>query len=176
MPLEIISDWVPKFISQFRTTLFKICGTKIKLSITYHLEIDGQTKWIEPLRTCFDYMFIRDNNLGTSDYIFVIVYNQRLHSSDCSPFFALYGQDYKTPITILTPSTRYIHWELSSSKELYLSAMSCLLQFINFSWSQFQHKDLLKGGVYLSWSNLTQCKDLRSGVVWLPCTTPSWVV
>ena len=44
MPSEIISDRDCKFVSEFWTTLFKICGTEIKLSTAYHPKIDGQTK------------------------------------------------------------------------------------------------------------------------------------
>jgi hypothetical protein len=44
MPSEIISDRDRKFVSEFWTTLFKMCGTKIKLSTAYHPETDGQTE------------------------------------------------------------------------------------------------------------------------------------
>lgn len=42
MSLEIISDRDPKLVSEFRIRLFKMCGTKIKLSTAYHLDIDGK--------------------------------------------------------------------------------------------------------------------------------------
>jgi hypothetical protein len=44
MPSEIINDRDCKFVSEFWTTLFKMCGTKIKLSTAYHPETDGQTE------------------------------------------------------------------------------------------------------------------------------------
>jgi hypothetical protein len=44
MPSEIISDRDCKFVSEFWTILFKMCGTKIKLSTAYHPETDGQTE------------------------------------------------------------------------------------------------------------------------------------
>ena len=44
IPREIISDRDRKFMSEFWTTLFKLCGIKIKLSSAYHLEMDGQTE------------------------------------------------------------------------------------------------------------------------------------
>lgn len=31
-------------MSNFFTKLYKLCGTKIKLSIAYHIETDGQTE------------------------------------------------------------------------------------------------------------------------------------
>jgi hypothetical protein len=44
MPSEIISDRDRKFVSEFWTTLFKMFGTKIKLSTAYHPKTNGQTK------------------------------------------------------------------------------------------------------------------------------------
>ncbi len=44
IPREIISDRDRKFVSEFWTILFKLCGTKIKLSSAYHPESDGQTE------------------------------------------------------------------------------------------------------------------------------------
>ena len=41
---EIINDRYRKFISEFWTTLFKLCRTKIKLSSAYHPKTDGQTE------------------------------------------------------------------------------------------------------------------------------------
>ena len=45
IPRNFISDRDWKFLSEFLTTLFKLCGTKIKLSIAYHHESNGQTEW-----------------------------------------------------------------------------------------------------------------------------------
>jgi hypothetical protein len=45
MPSEIISDRDRKFVTEFWTTLFKMFGTKIKLSTAYHPKTNGQTKW-----------------------------------------------------------------------------------------------------------------------------------
>jgi hypothetical protein len=36
LPFEIVSNMDKKFISEFWTTLFELCGTKIKLSIAYY--------------------------------------------------------------------------------------------------------------------------------------------
>ena len=42
IPREIINDKDCKFTSDFWTTFFKLCETKIKLSTSYHLETHGQ--------------------------------------------------------------------------------------------------------------------------------------
>ena len=39
---EIISDRDHKFVSEFFTILFKLCGTKFKLNIAYHWKTNGQ--------------------------------------------------------------------------------------------------------------------------------------
>lgn len=44
MPKSIISDRDPIFISKFWQALFKACGTRLRMSTTYHLESDGQTE------------------------------------------------------------------------------------------------------------------------------------
>ena len=44
LPREINTDRDHKFVSEFLTTLFKLCGPKVKLSIAYHPETDGQTE------------------------------------------------------------------------------------------------------------------------------------
>lgn len=41
---EIISNRDRKFVSEFWSALFKVCGTKIKLSTAYHLETDEQNE------------------------------------------------------------------------------------------------------------------------------------
>ena len=43
-PRKIISDRICKFINEFRTTLYKFCGIKIKLNIAYHSRTNGQTE------------------------------------------------------------------------------------------------------------------------------------
>lgn len=110
MPSEIISDRDPKFLSEFWITLFKMCGTKIKLSTAYHPETDGQTERTN--RTIEDMlrMYVGKKQQSWDKWLYLceFAYNQRLHSSiGCSPFLALYGQDCKTPMTISTPNSKF---------------------------------------------------------------------
>jgi hypothetical protein len=43
VPKEIVSDKDPKFTSNFWKGLFKVFGTNLNLSTTYHPESDGKT-------------------------------------------------------------------------------------------------------------------------------------
>lgn len=51
LPTFIVSDRDSKFISTFWQELFRLCGTKLTPSTSYHPQIDGQieivNKWVE---------------------------------------------------------------------------------------------------------------------------------
>lgn len=110
IPREIISDRDRKFVSEFWTTLFKLCGTKIKLSTAYHPESDGQTERTN--RTLEDMlrMYVGKKQHSWDKWLHLIefAYNDHIHSSiGVSPFYVLYGQECRTPITLSTPTTRF---------------------------------------------------------------------
>lgn len=44
IPSFIVSDHDPLFLRLFWTQFFRLLGTKLKMSITYHLEMDGQSE------------------------------------------------------------------------------------------------------------------------------------
>lgn len=44
MPHNLVSDCDPLFVSHFWQELFKLSGTKIRMSLAYHPQFDGQTE------------------------------------------------------------------------------------------------------------------------------------
>lgn len=44
MPTSIVFDHDPAFTNKFWQELFKLQGTQLKMSTSYHPQIDGQTK------------------------------------------------------------------------------------------------------------------------------------
>jgi hypothetical protein len=110
IPREIISDGDRKFVSEFWTILFKLCGTKIKLSTAYHPETDGQTKRTN--RTLEDmlrmYLGKRQQSWNKWLHLIEFVYNDHVHSNIVvNLFYVLYGQGCRTPITLSTPNTLF---------------------------------------------------------------------
>ncbi len=49
IPLSIVLDRDPRFTGRFWTTLFKLVGTELLMSSSYHPQTDGQTERINAL-------------------------------------------------------------------------------------------------------------------------------
>ena len=128
----MICDKDRKFVSEFWKSLFKLCGTKISMGSTYHLETDGQSEKTnmsleDMLRT---YVGKRQQSWDKWLYLIQFAYNQREHSSiGISPFYALYGQECRIPIFLT----------ISNSKIVSLNQMN--IQFtmpkLKLDWKQY---------------------------------------
>src|SRR6202040_3365417 len=46
VPHKIMSDWGPQFMSRFMKEFYSMIGVKANLSTAFHLQTDGQTKWV----------------------------------------------------------------------------------------------------------------------------------
>jgi hypothetical protein len=99
LPSSIVSDRDPVFTSSFWENLFKLSGTTLKLSSSYHSQSDGQTERVnqclETYLRCFVQACPRKCRdwLPTSEFW----YNTCFHSAlGRSPFEALYGRQPRT--------------------------------------------------------------------------------
>lgn len=94
-PRSIISDRDPIFISNFWRDLFKLCGTKLRMSMSYHPETDGQTEVLN--RTLEQYLRSFVHEKPSQWYNFLSLaewsYNTSIHSSiGITPFEVVYGK------------------------------------------------------------------------------------
>jgi hypothetical protein len=95
VPKEIYSNRDPKFISNFGNGLFKVFGTNMKFSITYHQESYGKIKRFNQVIEDMLMMYVMDKQLKRDDYIHLVDFyysNGYLESLNMIPFQKLYGR------------------------------------------------------------------------------------
>ena len=100
---------IKKFVSEFWKSLFKLCGTKISMSSTYHPESDGQTERTNRSLEDMLRMYVGKRQLSWDKWLYLIhfAYNQQKHSSiGMSPFYALYDQECRTTMSLATPNSK----------------------------------------------------------------------
>ncbi|GJS52982.1 putative reverse transcriptase domain-containing protein [Tanacetum coccineum] len=99
IPVSIICDRDPRFVSNFWKSLQKALGTSLDMSTTYHLETDGQSERTiqtleDMLRAC-----VIDFGKGWVDHLSLVEfpYNNSYHASiKAAPFEALYGRNCRS--------------------------------------------------------------------------------
>ena len=101
VPFSIVSYRDPRFTSRFWSCLQHALGNKLRFSITFHPQTDGQSERIiqtleDMLRTCvMELQGSWDKHLPLMEF----AYNNTFHSSlGMAPYEALYGGKCRTPV------------------------------------------------------------------------------
>ncbi|KAJ1427537.1 Ribonuclease H-like superfamily [Sesbania bispinosa] len=95
VPKSIISDRDPLFLSSFWKELFRLQGTTLKYSTSYHPETDGQSEAINRCLEAYLRCFAGDQPCKWYKFLHLVEYwyNSAFHSAiGMSPFQALYGR------------------------------------------------------------------------------------
>nr|KYP55263.1 Retrotransposable element Tf2 [Cajanus cajan] len=94
-PRSLVSDRDPIFISHFWRDLFKLSGTKLRMSTSYHPETNGQTEVINRVLEQYLRSFVHDHPSKWSNFLALAEwsYNTSVHSgTGLTPFEVTYGK------------------------------------------------------------------------------------
>ena len=101
---SIVLDRDPKFVGHFIRTLLEKLGTKLKFSISYHPQTNGQNEVENKFVSTMPRVIIRDNQKSKDEYLSHIefAYNRVVHkTTNISPFEAIYEFNSLTPLNLL---------------------------------------------------------------------------
>ncbi|XP_075486269.1 uncharacterized protein LOC142525869 [Primulina tabacum] len=101
VPVSILSDRDPRFVSRFWKSFQEAMGTKVTLSTAYHPQTDGQTeRTIQTLKDMLRACALEfSSNWSTHLPLIEFAYNNSYHSSiGMAPYEALYGRKCRSPL------------------------------------------------------------------------------
>ena len=105
VPTSLMSDRDPKFASKFWRALFRLTGTKLNISSSYHPQTDGQTertnRTLEQILRNYISFSQKDWDLHLSATEFSYN-NAQQQSTGLSPFFVNQGYDPFLPASLLS--------------------------------------------------------------------------
>ena len=117
LPKFIISDRDSRFTGKLWTELFKLMGTKLHFSTSFHPQTDGQTERVNALLEQYLRHFVSANQIDWAKFLDVAQFSYNLQMSEAtekSPFEIIMGQQPMTPHTL----ARGVHREESSGYKL----------------------------------------------------------
>ncbi|CAH9095580.1 unnamed protein product [Cuscuta europaea] len=106
LPRSIVSDRDPRFTGRLWTELFKLLGTQLNFSTSFHPQTDGQTERVNALLECYLRHFVSANQRDWARLLDIAQFSynlQRSESTGRSPFELATGQQPLTPHTLATP-------------------------------------------------------------------------
>jgi len=95
LPRSLVSDRDPIFISRFWRELFKLCGTQLRMSTSYHPETDGQTEVLNRVLEQYLRSFVHSKSCNWHQFLPLAEwsFNTSTHSTTgLSPFEVTYGK------------------------------------------------------------------------------------
>ncbi|KZV51023.1 hypothetical protein F511_43983, partial [Dorcoceras hygrometricum] len=102
LPKHIISDRDPRFTGRLWTELFKLLGSELHFSTSFHPQTDGQTERVNSLLECYLRHFVSANQRDWARLLDVAQFSYNLQRSEAtgkSPFELVMGQQPITPHT-----------------------------------------------------------------------------
>ena len=103
LPRHIVSDRDPRFTGKLWTELFKILGSKLHYSTSFHPQTDGQTERVNALLELYLRHFVGANQRNWAGLLDVAQFSYNLLKSEAtgkSPFEVVTGQQPIAPHTI----------------------------------------------------------------------------
>ncbi|RVX18881.1 Transposon Tf2-12 polyprotein [Vitis vinifera] len=103
LPKFIISDRDPRFTGKFWTELFKLMGSELHFSTSFHPQTDGQTERVNALLELYLRHFVSANQKDWAKLLDVAQFSYNLQRSEAtnkSPFELATGQQPLTPHTL----------------------------------------------------------------------------
>lgn len=105
---SIVSDRDPRFTGRFWMALFKLLGSNLHFSTSFHSQTDGQTERINAFLELYLRHFVSVNQRDWAKLLDVTQFSynlQRSESTHHSPFELAIGQQRLTPHTVMTGYT-----------------------------------------------------------------------
>lgn len=108
LPRNIVSDRDPRFTGRLWTELFKMLGTELSFSTSFHPQSDGQTERVNALLEGYLRHFVSANQRDWAKLLDIAQFSYNLQRSEAtgrSPFELATGQQPLTPHTLAAPKT-----------------------------------------------------------------------
>ncbi|KAJ0039649.1 hypothetical protein Pint_27365 [Pistacia integerrima] len=105
IPTSIVSDRDPRFTGRFWTELFKMLGSNLDFSTSFHPQTDGQTERVNALLELYLRHYVSASQrdwaklLDTAQFSFNL---QRSEATNKSPFEIIMGRQPNTPLSLAT--------------------------------------------------------------------------